>query len=48
MGKSTSCGHYVAHMEKDGVWYIFNDEKVAVSKRTPKGYGYLYLYERLD
>ena len=48
MGQSTSSGHYVAHMEKEGVWYIFNDEKVAVSKRTPRGYGYLYLYERLD
>ena len=28
MGANTACGHYVAHIKKDGRWVIFNDEKV--------------------
>jgi len=48
MGTSVHCGHYVTHLRKDGVWYIFNDDKVAVSQKTPKAYGYLYLYERMS
>ena len=28
MGKNTGCGHYVAHVEKDGHFVIFDDEKV--------------------
>jgi ubiquitin carboxyl-terminal hydrolase 5/13 len=47
MGKTVHSGHYVAHIKKHDVWYIFNDEKVAVSQRPPKAYGYLYLYERI-
>merc|ERR1712093_478702 len=27
LGKSTSCGHYVCHIKKDGQWAFFNDEK---------------------
>lgn len=30
MGANTACGHYVAHIKKDGRWVIFNDEKVGV------------------
>ena len=48
MGKSTLCGHYVAHIFKDGRWVIFNDEKVALSEKPPKGMGYLYMYKRED
>lgn len=46
MGSSTLCGHYVAHILKDGKWVIFNDSKVAVSERPPKELAYLYLYAR--
>ena len=28
MGPSTACGHYVAHIIKDGKWVLFNDRKV--------------------
>ncbi|XP_055823453.1 ubiquitin carboxyl-terminal hydrolase 14 isoform X2 [Solanum dulcamara] len=48
IGTSTQCGHYVAHIHKDGRWVIFNDEKVGVSKKTPMDMGYLYFFERLE
>ncbi|KAG5558761.1 hypothetical protein RHGRI_008647 [Rhododendron griersonianum] len=48
IGTSTQCGHYVAHINKDGQWVIFNDEKVGVSKNPPKDMGYLYVFERLN
>ena len=48
MGTSTHCGHYVAHVRKDGRWVIFNDNKVAASVNPPKDMGYLYFFERLD
>lgn len=44
IGSNTACGHYVAHVKKDGLWYIFNDEKVALSEKLPIGHGYMYLY----
>ena len=47
MGTSTLCGHYVCHIQKDERWYIFNDNKVAVSENPPKEHGYLYFYERI-
>lgn len=46
MGTSTQCGHYVAHIFKEGRWVIFNDSKVAVSCDPPKDMGYLYFFER--
>uniref|UniRef100_A0A7R9Y9N6 Ubiquitin carboxyl-terminal hydrolase n=1 Tax=Pinguiococcus pyrenoidosus TaxID=172671 RepID=A0A7R9Y9N6_9STRA len=46
IGKNTSCGHYVAHIEKKGEWIIFDDQKVAKSQNTPFKHGYLYLYRR--
>merc|ERR1719457_480192 len=46
MGTSTSCGHYVAHIVKDGRWVIFNDRKVAESTKPPKDLGYFYFYKR--
>lgn len=46
MGTSTSCGHYVAHIKKDGRWIIFNDRKVAVSENPPFDLGYLFFYKR--
>ncbi|KAK4714796.1 hypothetical protein R3W88_020703 [Solanum pinnatisectum] len=48
IGTSTHCGHYVAHINKDGRWVIFNDEKVGVSKNPPMDMGYLYFFERLE
>jgi ubiquitin carboxyl-terminal hydrolase 5/13 len=46
IGTRPSCGHYVAHILKDGRWVIFNDETVAVSENPPKDLAYLYLYKR--
>lgn len=48
IGTSTLCGHYVAHIYKEGRWVIFNDDKVGVSVDPPKDMGYLYFFERLD
>ncbi|XP_021804749.1 ubiquitin carboxyl-terminal hydrolase 14 [Prunus avium] len=48
IGTSTQCGHYVAHIFKDGRWVIFNDDKVGASVNTPKDMGYLYFFERLN
>ncbi|XP_027342647.1 ubiquitin carboxyl-terminal hydrolase 14-like isoform X2 [Abrus precatorius] len=48
IGTSTLCGHYVAHVLKDGRWVIFNDNKVGASIDPPKDMGYLYFFERLD
>jgi ubiquitin carboxyl-terminal hydrolase 5/13 len=48
IGTSTHCGHYVAHILKDGRWVIFNDNKVGASINPPKDMGYLYFFERLD
>lgn len=46
IGNHTSCGHYVAHILKDGRWVIFNDETVALSEHPPKDLAYIYLYKR--
>ena len=48
MGTSTLVGHYVCHIKREGSWVIFNDNKVALSEKPPKGLGYLYLYKRKD
>lgn len=47
-GPSTLCGHYVAHVLKEGRWVIFNDDKVGASINPPKEMGYLYFFEMLD
>ncbi|KAL4201858.1 hypothetical protein AMTRI_Chr02g260840 [Amborella trichopoda] len=47
MGTSTHCGHYVAHVLKDGRWVIFNDKKVAASVDPPRDMGYIYFFERI-
>lgn len=47
MGTSTMSGHYVCHIRKDDNWYIYNDNKVAISENPPKQFGYLYFYERI-
>ncbi|XP_062077898.1 ubiquitin carboxyl-terminal hydrolase 14 isoform X2 [Humulus lupulus] len=48
IGTSTQCGHYVAHIFKDGRWVIFNDDKVGASINPPKDMGYLYFFERIN
>ncbi|KAL5984824.1 ubiquitin-specific protease ubp14 [Asimina triloba] len=48
IGTSTQCGHYVAHVYKNGRWVIFNDNKVGASIDPPKGMGYLYFFQRMD
>jgi len=49
IGKNTGSGHYVAHVKKDsGKWFIFNDEKVALSEKPPTQHAYLYLFQRTD
>jgi ubiquitin carboxyl-terminal hydrolase 5/13 len=48
MGSSVHVGHYVCHILREGKWVIYNDNKVALSERPPKGLGYLYLYKRKD
>uniref|UniRef100_A0A1I8FL49 Ubiquitin carboxyl-terminal hydrolase n=1 Tax=Macrostomum lignano TaxID=282301 RepID=A0A1I8FL49_9PLAT len=39
MGASTHSGHYVCHLRRNNVWYIFNDDKVCVSEEPPKHMG---------
>lgn len=46
LGQNTSCGHYVAHIKKDGRWVRFNDEKVDTSDQPPSNIGYIYFYAR--
>ncbi|KAI8070724.1 hypothetical protein BC940DRAFT_295408 [Gongronella butleri] len=45
-GTSVHCGHYVAHVLKDGDWILYNDNKVAVSVNAPIGEGYLYFLHK--
>jgi ubiquitin carboxyl-terminal hydrolase 5/13 len=46
LGRSTDCGHYVCHLKKNGSWYFFNDDKVAVSTNPPFDCGFLYIFKR--
>lgn len=48
MGTNTACGHYVAHIKKEGRWVIYNDDKVAESAQPPRELGYLYMFKRVD
>lgn len=48
MGRNTECGHYIAHVKKNGSWVLFNDEKVAESKSTPFHLGFMYIFARND
>lgn len=46
LGSNTNCGHYVAHIKKDGRFVLYNDAKVAVSQNPPTDLGFLYVYHR--
>jgi ubiquitin carboxyl-terminal hydrolase 5/13 len=48
IGSNTTSGHYICHIKKDGMWAIFNDEKVAKSENPPFDLGYMYLFKRKD
>jgi len=48
VGRNLGSGHYVAHIEKEGRWAIFDDQKVAASEKPPRDLGYLYVYRRED
>eukprot|EP01095_Lingulamoeba_sp_RSL-Kostka_P006618 TRINITY_DN2084_c0_g1_i4.p1 TRINITY_DN2084_c0_g1~~TRINITY_DN2084_c0_g1_i4.p1 ORF type:complete len:810 (-),score=356.58 TRINITY_DN2084_c0_g1_i4:2009-4438(-) len=47
LGRNPGSGHYVAHVKKNGKWYLFNDETVKESIETPLDSGYLYFYKRI-
>eukprot|EP00744_Colponema_vietnamica_P007601 GILI01010927.1.p1 GENE.GILI01010927.1~~GILI01010927.1.p1 ORF type:complete len:877 (+),score=203.72 GILI01010927.1:48-2633(+) len=48
IGASAVTGHYVCHLKReDGEWYLFNDEKVGKSVKTPMDLGTFYLLKRL-
>ncbi|KAJ3327066.1 hypothetical protein HDU76_012384 [Blyttiomyces sp. JEL0837] len=48
-GTSAHCGHYVAHLKKDGKWILFNDEKVAEvpDVSIAKKEAYIYVFSRI-
>ncbi|RKP10740.1 hypothetical protein THASP1DRAFT_34034 [Thamnocephalis sphaerospora] len=46
-GTSVHCGHYVAHVRKDGRWVLFNDNKVAAADALPEADVYLLVLERV-
>jgi ubiquitin carboxyl-terminal hydrolase 5/13 len=46
IGSNTACGHYVAHIKKEGQFVLYNDDKVAVSQHPPLDLGFLYLFKR--
>lgn len=48
IGKNTDHGHYVCHILKNGVWVLFNDEKVGKSEKPPLRHGFIYIYRRDD
>lgn len=48
LGASTSCGHYVCHVKKDGKWVYYNDRKVAFTTEPPIGKGYMYFFVKKD
>ena len=47
LGASANCGHYVAHVRKNGEWIYYNDHKVAATKTPQVQEGYIYLFERV-
>lgn len=48
LGRNTDCGHYVCHLKKDGQWYFYNDDKVALSSNPPFDCGFMYLFKRRE
>ncbi|TPX64195.1 hypothetical protein SpCBS45565_g06069 [Spizellomyces sp. 'palustris'] len=48
-GTSAHCGHYVAHVYRDGRWVLYNDNKVVEVPDVGKAVGeaYMYFYSRV-
>merc|ERR1719336_474235 len=46
VGSNAQTGHYVCHLKKKDGFVIYNDEKVAKSKKPPLQNGYVYFYKR--
>ncbi|CAG8499164.1 5681_t:CDS:10 [Paraglomus brasilianum] len=46
-GTSVHCGHYVAHVQEDGQWVFFNDEKVVATSGPTHSEAYFYLLRRV-
>ncbi|KAH8605373.1 Zn finger in ubiquitin hydrolases putative Ubiquitin carboxyl terminal hydrolase UBA TS N domain [Trypanosoma vivax] len=48
MGSSAKTGHYVCHIrdKETGKWVLFNDEKVAESRKPPFSMASLYFFKR--
>jgi ubiquitin carboxyl-terminal hydrolase 5/13 len=47
MGRNAHSGHWIAHVKHPiHGWVIFNDEKVAISQKTPFTHGSIYFYKR--
>lgn len=44
IGPNLSSGHYVAHVRKEGEWFLCNDEKLAKSQALPKQLSYVLVY----
>ncbi|KAI8058109.1 ubiquitin thiolesterase [Syncephalis plumigaleata] len=47
-GTSVHCGHYVAHINKDNNWVLFNDNKVVEAGALPESDMYVLVLERVD
>ena len=46
-GTSVHCGHYVAHVNKNGQWTLFNDNKVAAAPRpAASSDAYIFFLQR--
>merc|ERR1712087_894252 len=44
LGASPMSGHYVTHIERNGEWILYNDDKVAASTDPPLGKAYIYFF----
>jgi len=47
LGASTTTGHYVAHLLKEGKWILFNDSKVSVASKEKLHQAYLYFFRKV-
>jgi ubiquitin carboxyl-terminal hydrolase 5/13 len=45
LGKNTSHGHYVAHINKNNDWIYYNDSRVCLSNDPPINKGYIFIYK---
>ena len=48
LGKNTDHGHYVSHVKKNGLWVLFNDDKVIFSLIPYYSYSDSTLYNTMN